>query len=131
MNMQLISLTLENFKGHERLALRFDGQDASIYGENGTGKSSVYDGLTWLLFPDKRLVPAAYVWLALMALTVLITMMVLLEGESEARMLFLHFFAMAVPAPLILGGIMSFFLYRRHLKTAPKAEKFLERGVRE
>ena len=92
---------------------------------------TVVCGLTWLLFPDKRLVPAAYVWLALMALTVLITMMVLLEGESEARMLFLHFFAMAVPAPLILGGIMSFFLYRRHLKTAPKAEKFLERGVRE
>lgn len=92
---------------------------------------TVVCGLTWLLFPDKRLVPAAYVWLALMALTVLITMMVMLEGESEARMLFLHFFAMAVPAPLILGGMMSFFLYRRHLKTAPKAEKFLERGVRE
>lgn len=50
MKMQLISLMLENFKGHECLALRFDGQDGSIYGENGTGKSSVYDGLTWLLF---------------------------------------------------------------------------------
>ena len=84
-----------------------------------------------VVYLAESLVPAAYVWLALMALTVLITMMVLLEGEREARMLFLHFFAMAVPAPLILGGIMSFFLYRRHLKTAPKAEKFLERGVRE
>lgn len=88
-------------------------------------------GLTWLLFPDKRLVPAAYVWLAVMALTVLITMMIMLEGESEARTLFLRFFAMAVPAPLILGGIMSFCLYRRYLKMTPKAEKFLERGVGE
>lgn len=50
MKMQLISLTLENFKGHEHLTVRFDGRNTNIYGENGTGKSSIYDGLTWLLF---------------------------------------------------------------------------------
>ena len=50
MKMQLISLTLENFKCHEHLAIRFDGRNASIFGANGTGKSSVYDAFTWLLF---------------------------------------------------------------------------------
>lgn len=50
MEMQLISLTLENFKCHEHLEIRFDGRNANIYGENAAGKSSIYDGLTWLLF---------------------------------------------------------------------------------
>jgi len=50
MKMELITLTLENFKCHEHLTLRFDGRSASIYGENGTGKTSIYDAFTWLLF---------------------------------------------------------------------------------
>ena len=50
MKMQLISLTLENFKCHERLEIHFDGRNAAIYGQNAVGKSSIYDGLTWLLF---------------------------------------------------------------------------------
>lgn len=50
MKMQLVSLTLENFKCHEHLQLRFDGRNADIYGDNGVGKSSVYDAFTWLLF---------------------------------------------------------------------------------
>ena len=50
MKMQLISLTLDNFKGFQHRELRFDGRSASIYGENGTGKTSIYDAFTWLLF---------------------------------------------------------------------------------
>lgn len=50
MKMQLISLTLENFKCYEHMEFRFDGRNASIYGDNGTGKTSIYDALTWLLF---------------------------------------------------------------------------------
>ena len=50
MKIQLVSLTLENFKCHEHLEIRFNGRNASIYGKNASGKSSVYDGLTWLLF---------------------------------------------------------------------------------
>ena len=50
MKMQLVSLTLENFKCHEHLEIRFDGRNAAIYGQNAAGKSSIYDGLTWLLF---------------------------------------------------------------------------------
>lgn len=43
-------LVLENFKCHKALILDFDGRDASIYGDNASGKTSVYDALTWLLF---------------------------------------------------------------------------------
>ena len=43
-------LSLENFKCHKNLSLDFMGGNASIYGDNATGKTSVYDALTWLLF---------------------------------------------------------------------------------
>ena len=43
-------LRLENFKCHGSLTLNFDGGNASIYGDNASGKTSVYDALTWLLF---------------------------------------------------------------------------------
>lgn len=41
---------LENFKCHKYLMLDFAGGNVSIYGDNATGKTSVYDALTWLLF---------------------------------------------------------------------------------
>lgn len=43
-------LSLENFKCHSNLTLTFDGGNASIYGDNASGKTSIYDALTWLLF---------------------------------------------------------------------------------
>lgn len=43
-------LCLENFKCHSNLTLNFDGGNASIYGDNASGKTSIYDALTWLLF---------------------------------------------------------------------------------
>src|SRR5699024_2688754 len=49
-NITINRLTLENFKCHSRLNLVFGGGNASIYGDNATGKTSIYDALTWLLF---------------------------------------------------------------------------------
>lgn len=43
-------LVLENFKCHRNLTLTFNGGNASIYGDNASGKTSIYDALTWLLF---------------------------------------------------------------------------------
>ena len=43
-------LSLENFKCHKNLVLDFMGGNASIYGDNASGKTSIYDALTWLLF---------------------------------------------------------------------------------
>lgn len=49
-NIRIKSLKLENFKCHRYLKLDLDGRNVSIYGDNATGKTSVYDALTWLLF---------------------------------------------------------------------------------
>ena len=49
-DIRIKRLALENFKCHRNLVLDLNGGDASIYGDNATGKTSVYDALTWLLF---------------------------------------------------------------------------------
>ena len=49
-DIRIKQIELNNFKCHDHLVLNFYGSDASIYGDNGTGKTSVYDALTWLLF---------------------------------------------------------------------------------
>ncbi len=49
-DIKIMRLTLENFKCHKHLTLDFMGKNQSIYGDNATGKTSVYDALTWLLF---------------------------------------------------------------------------------
>lgn len=49
-NIQILRLTLENFKCHKHLDLMLGGRNVSIYGDNASGKTSVYDALTWLLF---------------------------------------------------------------------------------
>ena len=43
-------LVLENFKCHRYLSLDLMGGNAAIYGDNASGKTSIYDALTWLLF---------------------------------------------------------------------------------
>lgn len=48
--IKILRLTLENFKCHDRLDLLLDGRSVGIYGDNATGKTSIYDALTWLLF---------------------------------------------------------------------------------
>ena len=50
MDIRLKTLHMENFKCHKSLTITLDGANASIYGDNATGKTSVYDALTWLLF---------------------------------------------------------------------------------
>lgn len=49
-NIRISRLRLENFKCHSTLELDFGCEDRSIYGDNATGKTSIYDGLSWLLF---------------------------------------------------------------------------------
>lgn len=49
-NIKIKRLALENFKCHKSLTLEFNGSNASIYGDNASGKTSIYDALTWLLF---------------------------------------------------------------------------------
>ena len=46
--MRLLSLALQNFKGHQDLTVNF-GDVTIISGANGTGKTSVFDAFCWLL----------------------------------------------------------------------------------
>lgn len=48
--MKLMSLDLRNFKGVSSLHLDFGGRDAAVCGDNGSGKTTVYDAFLWLLF---------------------------------------------------------------------------------
>lgn len=48
--MRLLSLKLKNFKGVSALTFSPDGGNASICGDNGTGKTTVADSISWLLF---------------------------------------------------------------------------------
>lgn len=50
MKMVLRSLELHHFKCFPALHIDFHESLTSIYGDNATGKTSVYDALTWLLF---------------------------------------------------------------------------------
>lgn len=50
MKLILNRLMIRQFKGIGDLDLHFDGEDAAIYGDNATGKTSIYDAILWLLF---------------------------------------------------------------------------------
>ena len=49
--MKLLNLTLDNFKGTKHYSLDLpNGCSAAVYGENGTGKTTLADAWCWLLF---------------------------------------------------------------------------------
>lgn len=48
--MELIKLSLRNFKGVKQFDLDTHGGNVDIYGENATGKTTLYDAFLWLLF---------------------------------------------------------------------------------
>lgn len=47
--MKLNKLKLHNFKGLKDFELKLDGKDARVLGTNGTGKTTLMDGLLWLV----------------------------------------------------------------------------------
>ncbi len=47
--MKLISLELTNFKGIKHFMFLPAGKSVSVYGENGTGKTTLLDGWLWLV----------------------------------------------------------------------------------
>jgi len=48
--MKIIDLKLTNFQGIPALDIALDGKSASIIGDNGTGKTTIFNAITWLLF---------------------------------------------------------------------------------
>lgn len=49
MQIRLKSLHLENFKGIQNITINFSRR-TNIHGANATGKTTIFDGFTWLLF---------------------------------------------------------------------------------
>lgn len=54
MNLKLKQLIIKDFQGIKEQSFNFDGQNATIYGQNGSGKTTTATALQWLLF-DKNL----------------------------------------------------------------------------
>jgi len=51
MEIRINHITLHNFKGvRGDRTVTFNGRNATIEGDNGTGKSTIFDAFTWLLF---------------------------------------------------------------------------------
>lgn len=50
MNIRINRLTLQNFKGIKDASFEFNGHNCRVIGDNGTGKSTIFDAFTWLLF---------------------------------------------------------------------------------
>lgn len=48
--MRLLSLKLSNFQGIKEFELKPNGEDISVLGANATGKTTLFNAFTWLLF---------------------------------------------------------------------------------
>lgn len=49
-DIKLDELEIVNFKGVRNLFIKADGQDLNVFGENASGKTTISDGYSWLLF---------------------------------------------------------------------------------
>lgn len=48
--MRLIKLEIANFKGIKSFTLEPNGNNISVFGDNGTGKTTIMDAFLWLMF---------------------------------------------------------------------------------
>lgn len=50
MNIRINKMSLQNFKGIKYLDIDAGGDSLTIYGDNATGKTTIFDAFMWLLF---------------------------------------------------------------------------------
>ena len=50
MNVSIRSVSLENFKGAKNVVCNFNGLNPVVKGANATGKTTIFDGVWWVLF---------------------------------------------------------------------------------
>lgn len=48
--MRIKTLSIKNFKGIPDLTIKTDGKNVNAYGDNATGKTTIFDAFCWLLF---------------------------------------------------------------------------------
>lgn len=68
--------------------------------------------LLHFVLPDKRLMFGTYLWLALYAVACLITLLIYLQGTGAVGAL-LTFYGWFVVIPLVLGLVVTHYLFRR------------------
>lgn len=73
-------------------------------------------------FRDKRLVFGGHLWLALYAMAILITMLILLGG-AEGTGAFLTFFGWFIAIPVAAGNVVSGLLARKDYRPDPAVEE--------
>lgn len=60
--IKLISMNVRNFKGFKEFKLETDGNDLKVYGDNATGKSTIFDAFSWALFGKDSHDSANFAW---------------------------------------------------------------------
>lgn len=50
MELKVKQIALQNFKGCKNATYTFDGKNVTVCGANGSGKTTIFDAFTWLLF---------------------------------------------------------------------------------
>lgn len=48
--IKLLNIILKNFKGVKDFSLDLQAENVKVYGDNATGKTTIFDGFIWLLF---------------------------------------------------------------------------------
>ena len=48
--MKIMSIVIQNFKGCKQAEYQLDGNSVTVCGANGSGKTTIFDAFTWLLF---------------------------------------------------------------------------------
>jgi DNA repair exonuclease SbcCD ATPase subunit len=49
-NLSISKISLKNFKGIKSFSFSPMGENATLHGDNGTGKTTIFDAFTWLFF---------------------------------------------------------------------------------
>ena len=62
MNIKLNKISIRNFKGIKELDIAFDGHNVNIYGDNATGKTTIFDAFLWTLFGKNSAGKSDFEW---------------------------------------------------------------------
>lgn len=62
MKIKLNKLSIRNFKGIKFYELQLNGMNANISGDNGTGKTTLYDAFLWCLFGKDSTNKSSFDW---------------------------------------------------------------------
>ncbi|MBQ8299485.1 MAG: AAA family ATPase [Clostridia bacterium] len=62
MQIKIVKMAIKNFKGIKDLEINFDGKNMNIYGDNATGKTTIFDAFLWVLFDKNSAGKSEFGW---------------------------------------------------------------------